>query len=755
MASQNLTMSRRGLSDIGNTVGGIGNISNPMWGPAPSVGPGINPTVKKATIYDGRTGNMIQQAGNFTPEEIEAGSGTFPGGLQMQAGSGTVGGYGGHRGRHGMGYSGHSGAIPERFGNPGGVMAPASPNALQANGRAGIGSLDNFYSARTENPFTKLAVNPMANDIMKQRAAMQGFGGTGDVSRNAKTGSLQFANPNQADPQKLAMNDLYNNARSLGNREGMYGGLTGLMDIQSQRDAVAQAAKRAQETAIQNNRSAAGGMAASSALSAFNPLLGSIASAIPRADGGPVEPTNQLDPWMLENPYYGPRQWGLPAPSYHASPRRSMLKTQEKLGESASFLGVPMSIPAYNYTERGLFGYEQPRINMYSLPSTQGARDRNGNKEPTLPFNASEAYSYPEAIVDAIHQQKKMEQDIAGISERRRPSLFARADGGKTGTVNPYLVGEEGIEIYKPKNGPPELIGSSGPEIRTFSQKGEIIPNHEIKPMADGGLVSNITNNFKRNFGQSRLGREFGLQNWADESPPEVEEAVEPSPLAEGYKKMFSSRGPYDNLQDSSTYGLAPDFIGAGRNLIDMFARHQMKQLGAESPPPEVEAPQIPAPTNPYLRSRSYDPMSAIPQFFGPYTPEGAPIHSLHGEVARKAALAKAVEAQRNEVNVGLADTTNQAMTSIPDVRRLSTNPLLPERSFLTPYGTASVTYGQPKKEAIIEGLPASEYFQRAANRQGSNRYANPEADYHPEKLVLQKAANDRAMKLGNPLRSI
>ena len=44
-----------------------------------------------------------------------------------------------------------------------------------------------------------------------------------------------------------------------------------------------------------------------------------------------------------------------------------------------------------------------------------------------------------------------------------------------------YEVGEEGPELYVPDRGQPQVVGTQGPEARTFSQEGEIIPASETQ----------------------------------------------------------------------------------------------------------------------------------------------------------------------------------------------------------------------------------------------------------------------------------
>ncbi len=81
-------------------------------------------------------------------------------------------------------------------------------------------------------------------------------------------------------------------------------------------------------------------------------------------------------------------------------------------------------------------------------------------------------------------------------------------------------------------------------------------------------------------------------------------------------------------------------------------------------------------------------------------------------------------------------------MTSIPNVRTLSPQQST-DQTFLTPYGKAGVSFGQPKQEAMIENLPASEYFQRAANRQGANKFAQPEKGTEGDPAFLAKRSSN------------
>lgn len=53
------------------------------------MGSSIAPSVRMAESYDSRTGEKLTDSRPFTPDEIALGAGTFPGGLHMQAGTGS------------------------------------------------------------------------------------------------------------------------------------------------------------------------------------------------------------------------------------------------------------------------------------------------------------------------------------------------------------------------------------------------------------------------------------------------------------------------------------------------------------------------------------------------------------------------------------------------------------------------------------------------------------------------------------------
>lgn len=72
--------------------------------------------------------------------------------------------------------------------------------------------------------------------------------------------------------------------------------------------------------------------------------------------------------------------------------------------------------------------------------------------------------------------------------------------------------------------------------------------------------------------------------------------------------------------------------------------------------------------------------------------------------------------------------------------------------TFQSQYGSGSVTNAPRAGEAMIEGLPASEYFQRAANRQGANVFAQPQAGF--QGVAMNNNQNQNWQETMNRLRN-
>lgn len=72
-----------------------------------------------------------------------------------------------------------------------------------------------------------------------------------------------------------------------------------------------------------------------------------------------------------------------------------------------------------------------------------------------------------------------------------------RAQGGPVGNQQ-YLVGEEGRETYVADDGSPIYpVGTTGPEVTTFSEPGQIIPNPRTLARQEGGSVEGMQINYE------------------------------------------------------------------------------------------------------------------------------------------------------------------------------------------------------------------------------------------------------------------
>lgn len=161
------------------------------------------------------------------------------------------------QGNHFGGQGGFFGMNPygsqDRIGNKGGVMAPPSPNALEANGRPGMGSMDDFYAARATDPITGGSLRPSDYQNLQERASMQRRG----------------------DYEGLGAVDAYRGGRSSNNP---YMAMAGAQEIQAIRARRAYGAARAAGRPHNSFDDAPGP----------NEKMGLNGAIIPREMGGPV-----------------------------------------------------------------------------------------------------------------------------------------------------------------------------------------------------------------------------------------------------------------------------------------------------------------------------------------------------------------------------------------------------------------------------------------------------------------------------------
>ena len=106
----------------------------------------------------------------------------------------------------------------------------------------------------------------------------------------------------------------------------------------------------------------------------------------------------------------------------------------------------------------------------------KGGRTEGGDNRPTGPGTAGRD-ARPTGPLFNPTTGPKGSQQVPWSNE----IIPTRAKGGHVTEDQPYLVGEEGPEIFIPEAvEPPQVIGQQGPEVIKPTQSGEIIPNEEI-----------------------------------------------------------------------------------------------------------------------------------------------------------------------------------------------------------------------------------------------------------------------------------
>lgn len=116
----------------------------------------------------------------------------------------------------------------------------------------------------------------------------------------------------------------------------------------------------------------------------------------------------------------------------------------------------------------------------------------------------------------------------------------------------------------------------------------------------------------------------------------------------------------------------------------------------------------------------------------------------------------QAFVARQRMTNPYVTNPVTGAVTQAKPVQALTADPLATTQEFQTPYsgnglsGKASVTYGQPKQEAMIEGLPISEWRKRQAIKQ-----ANDEKQYAREQSVNRRDAVAKDVESGNRMSKL
>lgn len=84
-------------------------------------------------------------------------------------------------------------------------------------------------------------------------------------------------------------------------------------------------------------------------------------------------------------------------------------------------------------------------------------------------------------LFDGVASAAKTAADaVRGAWDGMTSWLPGRWMGGPVVAGSPYMVGELGPELFASRSGGLRLIGADGPEVRTFSESGTVIPHHLV-----------------------------------------------------------------------------------------------------------------------------------------------------------------------------------------------------------------------------------------------------------------------------------
>ena len=332
------------------------------------------------------------------------------------------------------------------------------------------------------------------------------------------------------------------------------------------------------------------------------------------------------------------------------------------------------------------------------------------------------------------------------------------AHGGHPDSYNPYLVGEEGPELYVPHEGEPEFIGVGGPEVMTFPQKGTIIPNDKLKlraavtgtpnvrpsmfsrenlyglgllnpdwkekldklparPPTPYGTIGSIPHNFRKHFA-------LGPDSWANE-PEEGYNNVPFSQPSEGVgQPQAASSG-----QSSGEGGWMNPYLESYQGGIGKMRSMYPSAMGV----PINNYPPSPG------ESLSVQDLAEA---------DRAVTQPVVDNFVMANPYINDIRAVRERMASPIMTKTARSFGEAPSDSFALSSPTDTTQSFDTPYGRAGVRLPPTRTESTIDGLPASEWFQRQANRGGANKFAKPEEGYHPERLQAQLAINERKRRV-------
>ena len=119
---------------------------------------------------------------------------------------------------------------------------------------------------------------------------------------------------------------------------------------------------------------------------------------------------------------------------------------------------------------RSIGGWVDPLLTSWGNQTARGKENRSGGAPP--------AQAQPAQI-----DQDPFENPSGNPYEHRARGGPVRRGGRQTLSAmgKPmYWVGEKGPEKYVSESGQSSMVGLGGPEVRTFPEDGQIVPNHEL-----------------------------------------------------------------------------------------------------------------------------------------------------------------------------------------------------------------------------------------------------------------------------------
>jgi hypothetical protein len=188
-------------------------------------------------------------------------------------------------------------------------------------------------------------------------------------------------------------------------------------------------------------------------------------------------------PALSQQELYGPVAHG----SYGFAPGGG----QERIGNRGGEFSPPS--PTSSATGRGLWDYYNMQRPGYGQNNALQDAAQAQHEIAKVPYYSQYRQQFPWAFPQQPGQKpQQVGQAMATKAVQNAAQIGAAtafnpllgilphlAEGGHN-QPKTYLVGEKGMEAYCPDSGGMELIGVHGPEVRTFPEKGEVIPHNKL-----------------------------------------------------------------------------------------------------------------------------------------------------------------------------------------------------------------------------------------------------------------------------------